>query len=57
MKDIGGRTLTRENIQRIQEAMSRIEDIDRSDAFKVYFNELQWRLDYLERFENDKSEV
>lgn len=57
MKDIGGRTLTRENIRRIQDAMSRIESIDQSDAFKVYFNELQWRLDYLERFENDKSEV
>lgn len=48
MKDIGGRTLTLENLKRIKEAMDRIELIDRSSYFNNYMMEIEWRLRYME---------
>lgn len=39
-----GDTLTQENLQRILDAMLQIKEIDRSDYFKKYFNEVKARL-------------
>lgn len=49
MKDIGGRTMTLENLKRIKEAMDRIEAIDRSTYFNQFMMEIEWRLEYMER--------
>lgn len=39
-----GDTLTEENLKTIKEAMDKIKEIDRSDWFKLYYSELDWRL-------------
>jgi len=41
---IGGRTLTLKNLQAIEAAMSRIERIDQSEAFRLYENEVYQRI-------------
>ena len=46
---IGGRTLTLKNLRAIDEAMSRIESIDQSEAFRLYQNEVCQRIGRLEQ--------
>lgn len=46
---IGGRSLTIENLRAIEAAMQRIEAIDRSAAFESYADEVRGRIERLER--------
>ncbi len=52
---IGGRTLTLKNLRAIDEAMSRIESIDQSDAFRLYQNEVCQRIGRLEQDARQKA--
>lgn len=47
---IGGQTLTLENLKRILRGMEAIQPIDRSQAFETYFDEVRQRI---QRLEND----
>ena len=44
-----GDTLTLVNLKNIYKEMLNIEPIDRSDYFKKYLKELEWRIDYLKK--------
>ena len=44
-----GETLTEQNLRRIYDAMNKIAEIDRSDFFKQYLGELEWRLRIVKR--------
>lgn len=46
---IGGRSLTIENLRAIEAAMKRVEAIDRSAAFELYADEVRGRIERLER--------
>lgn len=50
-------TLTIENLMDIYTAMNKIKEIDRSNFFNQYFNELEWRISALETLESIKKDI
>ena len=50
-----GDSLTETNLERIYIAMSEIREIDRSQAFETYYNEVRERMDALYRARQRKG--
>jgi hypothetical protein len=50
-----GDSLTETNLERIYIAMSEIREIDRSQAFETYYNEVRDRLNELDRARQRKG--